>query len=144
MTIICVTKPHIWSSWQNAEPSIFVTVFIADIDDRASVPCQNGGTCTDGVNSYTCTCNSGYTGPECQTGSQIANTVVVCAAMFLQLNPLVQKPHNCVFCQTDKNAFKVLFLKLLNIFSCNCNSSMKFAVLYQVAILHARQLAFSC
>lgn len=38
-----------------------------NIDECASVPCQNGGVCTDGVNSYTCTCPSGYTGLNCET-----------------------------------------------------------------------------
>ncbi|MCP3661957.1 MAG: calcium-binding EGF-like domain-containing protein, partial [Gammaproteobacteria bacterium] len=28
----------------------------------------NGGTCTDGSNSYTCACAAGYTGTECGTG----------------------------------------------------------------------------
>ncbi|XP_072173130.1 uncharacterized protein [Diadema setosum] len=34
----------------------------------ASLPCQNGATCSDvGDNSYTCTCSSGYTGRDCET-----------------------------------------------------------------------------
>ncbi|MCP3661956.1 MAG: calcium-binding EGF-like domain-containing protein [Gammaproteobacteria bacterium] len=33
-----------------------------------SNPCQNGGTCTDGLNSYTCACAAGYTGKICETG----------------------------------------------------------------------------
>ena len=29
-------------------------------------PCQNGGTCTDGINSYTCNCgDSGFEGENC-------------------------------------------------------------------------------
>ncbi|MFT3771512.1 MAG: calcium-binding EGF-like domain-containing protein [Minicystis sp.] len=36
-----------------------------NIDDCASNPCQNGGTCTDGVNSYTCACPAGFTGTNC-------------------------------------------------------------------------------
>ena len=31
-------------------------------------PCENGGNCTDGVNEYLCTCISGYTGTDCETG----------------------------------------------------------------------------
>ena len=38
-----------------------------DIDDCQPNPCANGGSCTDGVNSYTCTCAEGYTGPNCNT-----------------------------------------------------------------------------
>lgn len=29
--------------------------------------CQNGATCIDGINSYTCLCPSTYTGNHCQT-----------------------------------------------------------------------------
>ncbi|XP_078485672.1 uncharacterized protein LOC100181677 isoform X2 [Ciona intestinalis] len=31
------------------------------------MPCANGGTCTDGVASYTCACVTGYTGANCET-----------------------------------------------------------------------------
>ena len=33
-----------------------------NIDECSSTPCQNGGSCTDGVDWYQCTCLSGYTG----------------------------------------------------------------------------------
>lgn len=37
-----------------------------NVDECASNPCQNHGTCIDGVNGYACDCAStGYTGPEC-------------------------------------------------------------------------------
>ena len=39
----------------------------ADINDCNPNPCANGGTCTDGVDSYTCQCAAGYTGPNCNT-----------------------------------------------------------------------------
>ena len=29
-------------------------------------PCLNGGTCVDGVNSYTCSCPIGYSGDRCE------------------------------------------------------------------------------
>jgi hypothetical protein len=37
-----------------------------DVDDCASNPCQNGGACDDGVNSYTCHCAPGFTGQNCE------------------------------------------------------------------------------
>ena len=40
-----------------------------DIDDCKYAPCQNGGTCTDEVNGYSCQCTTDYTGDDCQQGS---------------------------------------------------------------------------
>ena len=37
-----------------------------DPDDCASNPCQNGGTCHDEVNDYSCDCSHEYTGENCQ------------------------------------------------------------------------------
>ena len=42
--------------------------YFLDIDDCESTPCENGGTCEDGVNSYNCTCMTGYIGHDCETG----------------------------------------------------------------------------
>ena len=33
-----------------------------DIDECASDPCLNGGTCADSINSFSCTCQVGFTG----------------------------------------------------------------------------------
>ena len=38
-----------------------------DIDECSSSPCENGGTCVDGVDVYTCECMAGYTGDQCET-----------------------------------------------------------------------------
>ena len=46
-------------------------MLISDIDDCSSDPCQNGGTCTDGVNSYTCACVDGYGGKDCSKSKRI-------------------------------------------------------------------------
>ncbi len=32
------------------------------------MPCQNSATCHDGVNSYTCSCATGWTGVNCESG----------------------------------------------------------------------------
>ena len=39
----------------------------SDTNECASNPCQNGATCIDAVNSYTCNCAAGYEGTLCQT-----------------------------------------------------------------------------
>ncbi|KAK3103766.1 hypothetical protein FSP39_021728 [Pinctada imbricata] len=38
-----------------------------NINECASNPCRNGGSCIDGVNRYTCNCLPGYTGNTCAT-----------------------------------------------------------------------------
>ena len=42
-----------------------------DTDECASGPCQNGGTCQDGVNGYACQCAPGYEGDHCQTDTDV-------------------------------------------------------------------------
>ena len=37
---------------------------------------MNGGTCTDGVNRYTCKCPAGYTGANCESRKSDFNTYV--------------------------------------------------------------------
>lgn len=41
------------------------------IDNCASSPCLNGGSCVDGVQSFTCQCAPGYTGVLCETKSPV-------------------------------------------------------------------------
>ena len=45
-----------------------VTFAFVDIDECASVSCQNGGTCIDGINEFTCDCVPGHTGSICDIG----------------------------------------------------------------------------
>lgn len=37
-----------------------------NIDECASAPCQNGGSCEDGINTFTCHCIAGFTGTFCE------------------------------------------------------------------------------
>ena len=39
---------------------------LADVNECDSTPCQNGGSCIDGIDSFTCKCQNGYTGINCQ------------------------------------------------------------------------------
>ncbi|KAI8512856.1 calcium ion binding [Branchiostoma belcheri] len=47
-----------------------------DVDECASNPCQNGGTCLHGLNSYHCHCPIGYGGDNCQTDLDLCAQVV--------------------------------------------------------------------
>ncbi|XP_028930417.1 fibulin-7-like [Ornithorhynchus anatinus] len=48
-------------SWSGHQP------FCKSIDDCASQPCANGGTCVDHVQRYTCLCLRGWTGGDCRS-----------------------------------------------------------------------------
>lgn len=39
-----------------------------NIDECESEPCQNGGSCEDKINGYTCTCSAGFLGESCNCG----------------------------------------------------------------------------
>ena len=48
-----------------------------DIDYCEPNRCQNGGSCTDLVDGYSCLCATGYTGTDCQTGENDQNEPIV-------------------------------------------------------------------
>lgn len=37
-----------------------------DVDDCATNPCYNGGTCVDKVGFRVCSCSPGFSGPDCR------------------------------------------------------------------------------
>ena len=45
-----------------------VYFFLADIDECDPDPCRNGGSCSDRLNMYDCSCVAGFTGTDCETG----------------------------------------------------------------------------
>ena len=40
------------------------------VDDCLSEPCENGGSCTDGPNNYTCSCILRWSGSTCTSTSE--------------------------------------------------------------------------
>ena len=48
-------------------------ILTVDIDDCTPTSCANGGSCVDGVNGFTCTCVTGYSGDTCD----ISNVCII-------------------------------------------------------------------
>lgn len=97
--LICIlqfsTKINAWS---------FYFVLAApqtNIDECGPVnPCQNGATCTDGVNMYTCSCASGWTGHNCQVSMhEFQHAHEVCKAS----RPIFTARASCCFFYTKED-----------------------------------------
>lgn len=48
-------------------------LFLADVDDCQSEPCENGGTCIDKIDSFLCLCLPSYEGDRCEKGEHDTN-----------------------------------------------------------------------
>ena len=78
-------------------------IWFPDIDECASAPCQNRGTCVDSTDGYSCTCVPGYTGANCETG------ILVYSKLKIQMNNLYennvkQSCIHCIYMRDDLNA----------------------------------------
>ena len=47
--------------------------FSVDLDDCVNHNCSNGASCIDDINSYSCNCSAGFTGLNCETGTERTN-----------------------------------------------------------------------
>uniref|UniRef100_A0A8B9Z627 Fibulin-7 n=1 Tax=Bos mutus grunniens TaxID=30521 RepID=A0A8B9Z627_BOSMU len=61
-SVVCLPN----GTWTGEQPRC------KDISECSSQPCQNGGTCVEGVNQYKCICPPGRTGSRCQHQAQTA------------------------------------------------------------------------
>ena len=63
----------------------------SEVNECTSSPCQNQAQCVDEKNSYSCTCQAGWSGTNCQTGTYHCNDVI--------MNPTASQnhqPHDCL------------------------------------------------
>ena len=49
-------------------PMLTIICALLDVDECVSNPCQNSGSCNDGVGLYFCNCTNGYNGTHCEIG----------------------------------------------------------------------------
>ena len=57
----------------------------ADINDCEADSCANGGTCIDGVDSFSCECAAGFAGPNCNTSKDLSFIQVAFCVFLLKL-----------------------------------------------------------
>ena len=87
--------------------AITYNVITSDIDECASNPCDNGGTCDDLLNNYQCQCVIGYTGEQCEIGeygSKVLRDNFVRKEFFttvLTSHVLLNVLHTFGFCRFD-------------------------------------------
>ena len=86
-TILCFFQNLLISSDETESNTLNISfvVIIADVNECTAYnnPCQGGGTCINTLGGYTCTCGSGYTGNNCETGKTFANTCIAKTALLL-------------------------------------------------------------
>ena len=58
----------------------FCCLLIIDINECASHPCENLAVCYHHVDSYSCQCVDGYTGVNCETGTDFLRLFTILLA----------------------------------------------------------------
>ncbi|CAG03764.1 unnamed protein product, partial [Tetraodon nigroviridis] len=119
----CVSQPGgNFSCW--CEPGFAGTYCHENINDCASSPCRNGGTCIDGINAFQCVCPGGWEGPLCDAGRQPLRLAKCCGRAnaspltrfhLPDVNECSRKP-----CQNGGAC-----VDLLNDFYCDCVDGWK-------------------
>uniref|UniRef100_A0A3P8UNW3 Sushi, nidogen and EGF-like domain-containing protein 1 n=1 Tax=Cynoglossus semilaevis TaxID=244447 RepID=A0A3P8UNW3_CYNSE len=79
-----------------------------NIDECASHPCQNGGSCTDLINSFSCECPPGYTGSLCETENDVCkdrpcSNNASCVQSGVTFTCVCEPGYTGVLCETDLN-----------------------------------------
>jgi len=79
-----------------------------NVNACASNPCQNGGVCSGGINSYTCACSAGYSGIYCQTNinecaSNPCQNGGVCGDGINSYRCACSAGYSGIYCQTNIN-----------------------------------------
>ena len=55
-----------------------------DINECDGDPCENGGTCNDAVNGFTCTCADGWTSTLCDSGKHLLSVIITTFLLYIE------------------------------------------------------------
>ena len=72
-----ITLIHYTFIVQEAQLKILYHFCFLDINECESSSCRNDAICQDGVNTYTCSCLSGYEGTYCEIGNNYISIVMI-------------------------------------------------------------------
>ncbi len=65
--------------------AILSYVFISETDECASNPCQNDGTCTDDVASFSCNCTDAWIGTTCSICEYSQASLLVSSPLYTEI-----------------------------------------------------------
>lgn len=73
-TLICLQYSD-WESERVTDP-----LSLLDVNECLANPCQNGGSCTNSIGSYSCNCTREWTGRNCNEGKFL---IILCILTWL-------------------------------------------------------------
>ncbi len=107
-----------------------------DINDCANRTCQNGGSCVDGVNNYSCNCLLGFTGDHCETSgcfcfnSFLLHDFFDCCFFACSSFPFCRCSCSCFFYHLLGNKIKQIRLFLFKTVSLKVEHSYIFIITF--------------
>lgn len=122
----CYFKAHIKHILQNIT---WFCVYVADMDECASSPCAQGGTCIDLENGFECVCPPQWVGKTCQIGKieiprysrmfwsfEVLNAHIVHCTIqschIIHFCIAIMHPHGCIWCVGFTRAGRKLYISV--------------------------------